>query len=179
MPFPQDSDAARLLSQAEHMESADHILPQQHGFAGYNNVNGRAPKITPAALREHFHLPLTDVAKKFNMCTTAFKKACRKQGIMQWPHRTLRSLEKKIATLMAETKFTKETDAISAQVRKLQAKQEAILSGKAVLGSDDDIFCVASPSDDSSGTASVHSVSFARSPPFSRLEQSLPLLPRI
>lgn len=113
--------------------------------------------MTPAALRENFHLPLTEVAKKFNMCTTAFKKACRKQGIMQWPHRTLRSLEKKIATLMAETKFTKETDAIAAQVRKLKAKQEAILSGKEVLGSDDDMFCVASPSDDSS-TASAHSV---------------------
>jgi hypothetical protein len=34
------------------------------------------------------------------------------------------------------------------------------LSGKEVLGSDDDMFCVASPSDDSS-TASVHSVSLA------------------
>ena len=29
--------------------------------------------------------PLTEVAKKFGMCTTAFKKLCRKQGIMQWP----------------------------------------------------------------------------------------------
>ena len=106
-------------SQAEHLESADHILPQQHSFAGYTGGGGRAPRVTPAALREHFHLPLTEVAKKFNMCTTAFKKACRKQGIMQWPHRTLRSLEKKIATLMAETKFTKETDAIAAQVRVL------------------------------------------------------------
>ena len=34
------------------------------------------------------------------------------------------------------------------------------MSGKEVLGSDEDMFCVASPSDDSS-TASVHSVSLA------------------
>jgi hypothetical protein len=33
-----------------------------------------ARRITDKALREHFHLPLSGVAKKFSMCTTAFKK---------------------------------------------------------------------------------------------------------
>ena len=53
-------------------------------------------------LREHFNMPLNEVAKKFSMCTTALKKLCRKYGVMQWPHRKLRSLEKKIASLRAE-----------------------------------------------------------------------------
>lgn len=53
-------------------------------------------------LREHFNMPLNEVAKKFGMCTTALKKLCRKYGVMQWPHRKLRSLEKKIASLRAE-----------------------------------------------------------------------------
>lgn len=47
-------------------------------------------------------MPLNEVAKKFGMCTTALKKLCRKYGVMQWPHRKLRSLEKKIASLRAE-----------------------------------------------------------------------------
>jgi len=66
------------------------------------------------------------------MCTTAFKKLCRKQGVMQWPHRTLRSLEKKIASLRAEQKFTNDHNQIDEQVRKLQMKREAILSGTAL-----------------------------------------------
>ena len=53
-------------------------------------------------LRDHFNMPLNEVAKKFSMCTTALKKLCRKYGVMQWPHRKLRSLEKKIASLRAE-----------------------------------------------------------------------------
>ncbi len=53
-------------------------------------------------LRDHFNMPLNEVAKKFSMCTTALKKLCRKYGVMQWPHRKLRSIEKKIASLRAE-----------------------------------------------------------------------------
>ena len=53
-------------------------------------------------LRDHFNMPLNEVARKFGMCTTALKKLCRKYGVMQWPHRKLRSLEKKIASLRAE-----------------------------------------------------------------------------
>ena len=34
------------------------------------------------------------------------KKLCRKYGVMQWPHRKLRSLEKKIASLRAEQVFS-------------------------------------------------------------------------
>jgi hypothetical protein len=56
-------------------------------------------------LREHFNMPLNEVAKKFGMCTTALKKLCRKYGVMQWPHRKLRSLEKKIASLRAEQRW--------------------------------------------------------------------------
>ena len=103
-------------------------------------------------LREHFHLPLSEVAKKFGMCTTAFKKLCRKQGVMQWPHRTLRSLEKKIASLRAEQKFTNDHNQIDEQVRKLQMKREAILSGTGLANLDGDDL-ITSPSDDSSSTA--------------------------
>ena len=38
-------------------------------------------------LRQHFHLPLHSAAQKFGICTTAFKKMCRRFGIAKWPHR--------------------------------------------------------------------------------------------
>ena len=115
-------------------------------------------RLSEKVLRDHFHLPLSEVAKKFGMCTTAFKKLCRKQGVMQWPHRTLRSLEKKIASLQAEQKFTNDHNSIEEQVRKLQMKREAILSGSGLANLDgDDLFT--SPSDDSSSTAASGSSS--------------------
>jgi hypothetical protein len=114
-------------------------------------------RVTENKLREHFHLPLTEVAKKFGMCNTAFKKLCRKQGIMQWPYRTLRSLEKKMASLRAEQKFTNDNLQIEEQMAKLQAKREQILSGSgANISHDDDPVVQPSPSDDSS-TRQVYS----------------------
>jgi hypothetical protein len=108
-------------------------------------------RVTENKLREHFHLPLTEVAKKFGMCNTAFKKLCRKQGIMQWPYRTLRSLEKKMASLRAEQKFTYDNIQIEEQISKLQAKREQILSGSGTnISQDDDPVVQPSPSDDSS-----------------------------
>ncbi len=62
----------------------------------------QAQMLSEKELRDHFNMPLNEVAKKFSMCTTALKKLCRKYGVMQWPHRKLRSIEKKIASLRAE-----------------------------------------------------------------------------
>ena len=37
-------------------------------------LGGRGEVVTEQELRDNFHLPLHTVAKKFGMCTTAFKK---------------------------------------------------------------------------------------------------------
>jgi len=50
-------------------------------------------------LQNHFHLPMAQVAKKFDVCLTFFKKICRQHGIKRWPYRKLKSLEKKIVTI--------------------------------------------------------------------------------
>lgn len=54
------------------------------GEAGQRRQN---VAVTGQSLREHFHLPLHTVAQKLGMCTTAFKKMCRRLGISKWPHR--------------------------------------------------------------------------------------------
>jgi len=58
--------------------------------------------ISHEILAKHFHLPLTVVSKKFGLCPTALKKLCRKFGIVRWPFRKLKMLDKKIAALRAE-----------------------------------------------------------------------------
>ena len=116
-------------------------------------------------LSEYFHLPLSDVAKKFGICVTAFKKLCRKQGVMQWPHRTLRSIEKKMAALRAEQKFTKDDVAIEEQIAKLQARRESILSGRTSGLGDEEWAGVMLPSavsDDSSNSTTQSQASSPR-----------------
>lgn len=115
-------------------------------------------------LSEYFHLPLSDVAKKFGICVTAFKKLCRKQGVMQWPHRTLRSIEKKMAALRAEQKFTKDDVAIEEQIAKLQARRESILSGRTSGLGDEEGAGVMLPSvsDDSSNSTTQSQASSPR-----------------
>jgi len=50
-------------------------------------------------LKQHFHEPMADVARKFGVCTTFFKRICRTYGIKRWPFRKLQSIGKKIAQL--------------------------------------------------------------------------------
>ena len=90
--------------------------------------------VTQKELRDHFHPPLHTVAKKFGMCTTAFKKLCRRFGIAKWPHRQLRGIDKKIAALKAELNYST-VDKESAR-RNLVALEEekARLSRVALLG---------------------------------------------
>lgn len=115
-------------------------------------------RLSEHVLREHFHLPLSDVAKKFGMCTTAFKKHCRRQGVVQWPQRTLKSLEKKIASLHAEQKFATDQHHIEVEIRKLEARRIAILSGNGSTNLD--IKGTQSPSEDGSTKWVIFCASF-------------------
>eukprot|EP00286_Rhodomonas_abbreviata_P020775 CAMPEP_0181293216 /NCGR_PEP_ID=MMETSP1101-20121128/2946_1 /TAXON_ID=46948 /ORGANISM="Rhodomonas abbreviata, Strain Caron Lab Isolate" /LENGTH=374 /DNA_ID=CAMNT_0023397787 /DNA_START=506 /DNA_END=1630 /DNA_ORIENTATION=+ len=100
--------------------------------------NARAPVLSEKELREHFNMPLNEVAKKYGMCTTALKKLCRKYGVMQWPHRKLRSLEKKIASLKAEQRYTTDGQGnLDDEIRKLEQHREALVNGSGDGGGGD------------------------------------------
>ena len=50
-------------------------------------------------LKKLFHLPLAKAAKIKGVCETVFKRLCRENGIPRWPHRTVRSIERKLGDL--------------------------------------------------------------------------------
>eukprot|EP00658_Telonema_sp_P-2_P054147 TRINITY_DN430_c0_g1_i1.p1 TRINITY_DN430_c0_g1~~TRINITY_DN430_c0_g1_i1.p1 ORF type:complete len:210 (-),score=27.86 TRINITY_DN430_c0_g1_i1:487-1116(-) len=68
-------------------------------------TRGPSSGISFQDLQAHFDQPLSDVARKFNVCTTFFKKICRHFGIKRWPFRKITSLEKKIANLQNKAVF--------------------------------------------------------------------------
>ena len=128
------SNLRRVRSQ-ENMAMASEGSPPP-GQAG----GARTPMLSEQDLREHFNMPLNEVAKKFGMCTTALKKLCRKYGVMQWPHRKLRSLEKKIASLRAEQRYT--TDGrghLDDEIRKLEQQREALITGTGEMVTEDNL----------------------------------------
>jgi hypothetical protein len=50
-------------------------------------------------LRALFHLTLVEASKRLGMCTTLFKKICRKKNIEKWPYRKIHSLMNKVDSL--------------------------------------------------------------------------------
>jgi hypothetical protein len=59
---------------------------------------------------------------------------------MQWPHRKLRSLEKKIASLRAEQRYTTDGQGhLDDEIRKLESQREALISGSGEGGEDEPV----------------------------------------
>lgn len=76
------------------------LLPQNRRFTlGQSPGMIGGQTITLEDLRRYFHLPIAEVARQFNTCTTALKKVCRKLNINKWPYRQILSLTKSIQSL--------------------------------------------------------------------------------
>ncbi|CAH0517524.1 unnamed protein product [Peronospora belbahrii] len=71
-----------------------HIMPPRL-LAGVINVKD----LTLNELRPHFNKPMTVVAKELGVCITLMKKICRRNGLVRWPHRRIRSLVNRITSL--------------------------------------------------------------------------------
>lgn len=74
------------------MEDANHMIK----VADLN-----VKEFTLNELRPYFNKPMTVVAKELGVCITLMKKICRKNGLVRWPHRRIRSIINKITTLEA------------------------------------------------------------------------------
>lgn len=75
--------------------------------ANRSENRGASVPISFVELQAHFDQPLAQVARKFDVCTTFFKKICRHYGIKRWPFRKLKSLEKKIQGLQTKANSSK------------------------------------------------------------------------
>ncbi|KAK4412667.1 hypothetical protein Salat_2913800 [Sesamum alatum] len=57
----------------------------------------RTGKMKLRDLVGYFHLPLSKASKKMNICPSAIKGICRKEGLLRWPYRKIKCIEGKIA----------------------------------------------------------------------------------
>ncbi|CAK9317330.1 unnamed protein product [Citrullus colocynthis] len=61
----------------------------------------RAGRMTVNDLKEYLHLPISEAAKKMNLCLTVVKKICRRSGLRRWPYRKVKSYQRKMEALGA------------------------------------------------------------------------------
>ncbi|KAK6162782.1 hypothetical protein DH2020_002623 [Rehmannia glutinosa] len=46
---------------------------------------------------DYFDLPIEDAARKMNICPTVMKKICRRNGVLRWPYRKIKSIKRKLS----------------------------------------------------------------------------------
>mmetsp|Transcript_28972 Transcript_28972/g.45427 ORF Transcript_28972/g.45427 Transcript_28972/m.45427 type:complete len:421 (-) Transcript_28972:276-1538(-) len=106
-----------------------------------------SPKhISAQELRDYLHLPAKDVAKELGVCLTSLKKICRQHGILRWPYRRLKMLDRKIQTLehsMAEG--VEDPEEIRKQLEKLQSQRNSLPSNYGTCAADDEDDSPSSP----------------------------------
>jgi len=101
----QNSDPTLGGDDSEEEDSLCEDEGQDSSGTADSSASSAGVVIRDRELRQHFHLPLHTAAQRFGICTTAFKKLCRRFGIAKWPHRQLRGIDKKIAALKAELNY--------------------------------------------------------------------------
>ncbi|KAG8391363.1 hypothetical protein BUALT_Bualt01G0180000 [Buddleja alternifolia] len=60
----------------------------------------RTRKLKLKDFKGYFHLPIEDAARKMNICPTVMKKICRRNGVLRWPYRKIKSIQSKIRKKM-------------------------------------------------------------------------------
>ncbi|EAZ20046.1 hypothetical protein OsJ_35645 [Oryza sativa Japonica Group] len=73
----------------------------------------------------YFELPIAKAAKKLDICATALKGICRKHGVLRWPYRKVRSIDRQIATL----RRSGNGDATRNEIETLIASRRRIVAG--------------------------------------------------
>ena len=84
------------------IKSSNHIRIQ-HPTGRSVTRSEYAKSMTIESLRPYFYFPINIAAKEIGTCATALKKICRKNNVLKWPYRILRSLMKSIQSLEMAT----------------------------------------------------------------------------
>lgn len=114
--IPQSSPTSKILK---------HMLPPVVPHHGGVHVKD----ITLNELRPHFNKPMAVVAKELGVCITLMKKICRRNGLVRWPHRRIRSLVNRITSLqvIAAAATEAEKKRFESQIAMLREELSAVI----------------------------------------------------
>jgi len=90
--------------------------------------------VTIDDLTPYFHLPIKSASIKLGICTTVLKRVCRESGIKRWPHRKIKSIDKKIVSRLVQMCLPSEdelTETVNQLVVLQKRKQETLAGSSA------------------------------------------------
>ncbi|RLN89837.1 hypothetical protein BBJ28_00004069 [Nothophytophthora sp. Chile5] len=105
-----------------------HLLPPI-AAGGHPGAGLNVKDLTLNELRPHFNKPMAVVAKELGVCITLMKKICRRNGLVRWPHRRIRSLVNRITSLqvLAGNATGAERKRFQAQIAGLREELSAVI----------------------------------------------------
>ncbi|KAF0888794.1 hypothetical protein E2562_017793 [Oryza meyeriana var. granulata] len=112
-------------SQASH---TSHQVQQRFHLAARSALamqRERTKKLQLDDIAPYFDLPIAKAASKLDVCATALKAICRKHGVLRWPYRKVRSIDRQIATL----RRSGNGDATKNEIESLIASRRRIVAG--------------------------------------------------
>ncbi|KAM7507459.1 hypothetical protein LguiA_017912 [Lonicera macranthoides] len=91
-------DQCRMNQQAEAMTQQEVEIDDTIRFTRSSLAvqRERTSKLKLKDFAEYLHLPITEAAKKMDVCLTVLKKICRRHGLTRWPYRKIKSIRRKI-----------------------------------------------------------------------------------
>jgi len=85
-------------------------------------------EITEEELSRYFHLPSEEACKRLGVGLTVLKRQCRKYGILRWPYRKIKSLDKLIENVRnGHVPGDRSADVISRKVDELEMQKARML----------------------------------------------------
>ncbi|VFQ97748.1 unnamed protein product [Cuscuta campestris] len=144
---PIDSGSNQLNEQDMPNNQNDAPPPPPPGDGGNGSGSGEKPqKIPLSAQRErtgklkvkdfagYLHLPIEEAARRMNICPTVMKKICRRDGLVRWPYRKIRSIQRKIAARSKALSGVDPDERRRAHLEILDLQQQLAAISQAFLG---------------------------------------------
>ncbi|KAH7848885.1 hypothetical protein Vadar_009730 [Vaccinium darrowii] len=97
----------------------------------------RTAKMKLEDLTGYFHLPIEEAAREIKVCPTVIKKICRRSDVKRWPHRKVKSIQKKISSLREILNRSTNAEERAKAQNELESLQEELASFVAAAVSKD------------------------------------------
>lgn len=97
----------------------------------------RTAKMKLEDLTGYFHLPIEEAAREIKVCPTVIKKICRRSDVKRWPHRKVKSIQKKISNLREILNRSTNAEERAKAQNELESLQEELASFVAAAVSKD------------------------------------------
>ncbi|CAH9076739.1 unnamed protein product [Cuscuta europaea] len=129
---PSTSGVNQLMNQPNQNNAPeDGNKPQKVPLSAQRERTG---KLKLKDFAGYLHLPIEEAARRMNICPTVMKKICRRDGLVRWPYRKVRSIQRKIVNRSKSLSANDAEERDRARVEILELQQQLANISEAFFG---------------------------------------------